>query len=147
MKLKNIHGKEVVVDISKEKSPAKPNTRQAFVVSIVEEFFPFEKMLENFYIPGSRMSLDIFMPSLMIGFEIQGEQHDEYIPFFHGNINKQKYVGQVKRDIKKANWCSINKITLIEIFPKESEDVIRRKIVESSTKGRARNIIGYRKNQ
>ena len=73
-------------------------------------------ILEEFSIPGSRLSLDFFIPSRKIAFEFQGIQHDEYNSFFHRD--RMAFVMQKDRDRTKRTWCDDNKIRLIEVREK-----------------------------
>lgn len=58
----------------------------------------------------SRQSLDIFIPSIKIGIEYQGEQHYHPIEYFGG---EEKYNDTIKRDSIKAQLCKENNISLI----------------------------------
>lgn len=87
-------------------------------------------ILEEFTIPGSRLSLDFFIPSRMIAFEFQGIQHDEYNEFFHAD--KAAFAAQQHRDSETRRWCEENGITLIEVRdPKLKVDDLRTLIMES----------------
>jgi len=62
----------------------------------------------------TNLELDYFIEELSIGLEIQGAQHYQYVPFFHGsieNFDKRKLYDQEKKDL-----CYGNGIKLIEIF-------------------------------
>jgi hypothetical protein len=62
--------------------------------------------------------LDLFVPLLMLGLEIQGMQHYKFVPFFHGN--KNEFLKAQQRDKNKKLWCEINNIKLIELRYDES---------------------------
>ena len=64
---------------------------------------------------GSRMTFDIVNYTKKICIEFQGKQHTEYVKHFHGS-RTGKFLGQIKRDMKKHEWCEINGFTLLEIF-------------------------------
>lgn len=55
-------------------------------------------------------SLDVFIPSLNIGIEYQGEQHYKPIDYFGG---EQAFDDLVRRDIQKQKLCKENGVTLI----------------------------------
>lgn len=74
-------------------------------------------MLEEFTIPKTRMSIDIFNISDKICLEVQGEQHNKYSKFFHGR--KSKLFAQMKRDIFKMEWAELNGFEYWEIFPED----------------------------
>ena len=59
------------------------------------------------------MKIDIFDATKMVAFEINGRQHSEYVPFF--SKNRSGYLQQMRRDVRKYNWCQINKIVMVEI--------------------------------
>ena len=67
---------------------------------------------------GSRMSFDFYNASHNIVVEVQGEQHLEYIPFFHGKA-KSNFVSQIRRDNSKQQYCELNSMKFIEVYPKD----------------------------
>jgi hypothetical protein len=78
------------------------------------ELFSGEVILEEFIIPQtSGMSLDFFMPRQRWAFEIQGRQHEVFIPYMHKTAGG--FVQQMKRDSIKRQWCEMNRIKLIRI--------------------------------
>lgn len=79
---------------------------------IVYSEFPIPRTMVN-----GRMRIDIFDATTLIAYEIMGIQHGQYTPFFHGN--PAHYLAQIKRDVKKAEFCEINNIKLIEINPED----------------------------
>lgn len=56
-------------------------------------------------------SLDIFIPSLSVGIEYQGQQHFEVVSLFGGEERLQE---QQQRDKKKRHLCAQNNVRLIE---------------------------------
>lgn len=56
-------------------------------------------------------SIDIFIPSISVGIEYQGQQHYEPIEYFGGN---ESYKYTVSRDEKKRHLCEKNKVVLLE---------------------------------
>lgn len=58
-----------------------------------------------------KQSLDIYIPSLMVGIEYQGEQHYEPVEHFGG---EEHFKHQQENDRKKKNLCAENGIKLIE---------------------------------
>lgn len=119
MKLLDINKKLVNVDVRPSKYPIKEKSRsnlQGLVGSELLEIFPTDVILEDFYIPGSKMSLDFFLPNRKVALEIQGKQHNERITHFHGHISSLSYSKQLKRDDLKRDWCNYNNIVLLEIF-------------------------------
>lgn len=126
MKVLDLRGKEIVVNITPSKYPVKGSGSRSKLqgecgLRLVREF-PYEVILEEFPIPGTRMKLDFFLPNKSIAIEIDGTQHDEFNSFFHGEkTTSTKFFGQVSRDVKKHEWCEINDFDLIRI--KESKDL------------------------
>ena len=55
-------------------------------------------------------SLDVYIPSIKLGIEYQGEQHYKPIEFFGG---ENAYKETVKRDKRKADLCAAHDITLL----------------------------------
>lgn len=70
-------------------------------------------ILEEFPIPDERLWLDFYMPHHNLAFEYQGEQHDEFNKFFHGD--KKGFVKAQERDARKRQWCELNTICLVEV--------------------------------
>lgn len=72
-------------------------------------------VLEELVIPGSRMSLDLVSLSDKVAIEVQGAQHAAFNRHMHQN-SLSKYRDQIKRDLKKGEWCERNGFKLIEVF-------------------------------
>lgn len=66
------------------------------------------------------LQLDGYNEELMLAFEYNGEQHYEYIPFFHNN-DIRRFKKQQERDLRKIELCKNNNIFLI-IIPYWIED-------------------------
>lgn len=103
-------------------------TRELFE-KITDKPFPKKKSIFS----NKRMELDGYNDEIKIGFEQQGIQHYQYVPFFHRNdiVNFEK---QLERDLLKRNECKSLGIYLIEVSytlkGKEKEDFIRMKLSE-----------------
>ena len=100
---------------------------------IIKEVYSSYRLLEEVKLPGSvdtrKMSVlyvDFFIPNLSIAIEVHGQQHYEYIPFFHKT--KLGFAQALVRDSKKQDWCDLNDIELIVLKYSESEDEWRRKL-------------------
>jgi len=63
---------------------------------------------------GGRMELDFYIPEMSIAFEIQGEQHFQYVPFMHKSYTQ--FLRQRQRDQQKKRICKEKGIRLIEIL-------------------------------
>jgi len=57
--------------------------------------------------------LDIFLPTLRIAFEVQGQQHYKLVSFFHSD--KRGFLKQKNTDELKRRWCELNNIELVEL--------------------------------
>lgn len=68
-------------------------------------------------VPSTRMTIDFFNVSRRIAIEVQGRQHQTYVPFMAGS--RAGFLSQIKRDINKSSFCERNDITLVEIFPED----------------------------
>ena len=75
---------------------------------------------EEFPVAGSRSTLDFYNSTLGVAIEVQGKQHTKHIPHFHGK-KLIKFMGQLKRDRDKEEFCELNDIRLIEIM--EGDDI------------------------
>jgi hypothetical protein len=122
MKLYDIDDKLVNVDVRPDKYPVKFKSRsslQGITGEKLQERYPRDPILEDFTIPGSRLSVDFFLPHRRLVLEVQGEAHDRHVPFFHKDRVLCNFAKQVSHDRKKAEWCETNGFTLIEIRTKQ----------------------------
>ncbi len=118
MRFKCLDGPEVTVRINPAKYPirsreASRSNGQYHLGKKLRIVYPQCSILEEWGIPGSRLSLDFFIPSRKLAFEFQGIQHDEFNSFFHAN--KAAFAAQKKRDADKRRWCELNSIALVEV--------------------------------
>lgn len=123
MKVIGLNKKEYILDLSKyivrANSAKKKSTYHLIARKLLREMFNGYSVLEEVKLPGSRcpskksvLFLDFLIPTSMIGIEVHGEQHYEYIPFFHKT--KANFLRAKRRDAIKAEWCELNNIKLIE---------------------------------
>ncbi|MEE9378599.1 MAG: hypothetical protein V3V33_11270, partial [Candidatus Lokiarchaeia archaeon] len=75
--------------------------------------FPKSKFNWLFNNEGNQLELDGYNKEWNIGFEYQGRQHYEFIPFFHRN--KETFKKRRLDDKLKKKLCKLNGITLIEV--------------------------------
>lgn len=131
MKLVNSDGKTIPISHPEKYSVKwKSKSRSKFqerVKNLLEPYWKYHIVFEEFPVPFTRMSLDFFNYSLNIAIEVQGSQHLGYNKFFHGG-NNYKYLTQMKRDIHKLNFCESFGIKLIEIYPNDelSTDLLKK---------------------
>ena len=88
------------------------------VKKILKEIWAKHVVFEEFPVAGTRMSLDFYNANKKIAVEVQGKQHTKYVPHFHGQ-NKANFISQRRRDVQKKEFCRLNNIRLIEIFPED----------------------------
>lgn len=89
---------------------------QKDVKEFLKSYWLRHVVYEEFPVVGTRMTLDFVNLTLRLALEVQGEQHQEYNPFFH-NGQKSNFFDQVGRDVEKRKWCELNNLRLVEIFP------------------------------
>lgn len=101
--------------------------------AVLRKLFPRDRILEEVSLPGSntqsRKSLlyaDFFIPSHKLIIEVHGQQHYEFVPFYHKT--KGEYYRSRKRDRDKIDWCEMNSLRIVVLKYSESDDVWTRKI-------------------
>ncbi|CAH1758730.1 11319_t:CDS:2 [Entrophospora sp. SA101] len=63
------------------------------------------------------LELDIYYPEYGLAIEVQGEQHERYLKFFHRDQNgfkKQLYRDQLKKELCEENWIVLRYIWYYE---------------------------------
>lgn len=94
--------------------------RSKFQKQVKDFFRPYwdrDVVYEEMPLVGTRLKLDLCNVTKKIAIEVQGAQHTKYNSHFHGNRNG--FRRSLERDCKKEDWCNINNIKLIEIFPED----------------------------
>lgn len=66
-------------------------------------YMPSIRIIEEYNL-GNNLFVDIYLPDYSICIEIDGEQHDRYIKFFHGN-DMSKFYDQKNNDKRKYSKC------------------------------------------
>ena len=82
--------------------------------TLLQTRFPTDKILEETPIPistGKTLFLDFYLPLRKLAVEVHGQQHYEFIPYFHHT--KMGFLQGQSRDREKKLWCEINGIELI----------------------------------
>lgn len=131
MKVTGLDGKTYSWKLnSKPRSTAsKPHKRCR---ALLKSLYPLDLILEEVSLPGSgKLYLDFYLPLRRISIEVQGQQHENFIPFFHPN--KLEFFKAKKRDKNKAEWCELNTIKLISLSDEESDDEWRRRLIQQKT--------------
>ena len=84
----------------------------------LEKIWANNIVLEEMPVVGTKLSLDFYNANKKIAIEVQGRQHNQYVPHFHGN-NKINFIAQLRRDHQKKEFCEINNIKLIELYEED----------------------------
>ena len=98
---------------------------QKKVKDFLAPYWRYGVVFEEFPVPRTRLSVDFFNSSRNIVVEVQGWQHDKYVPYFHGKANKIGFLDQLKRDKTKRKFCEANGFIMVEIYP---DDKIRKEL-------------------
>lgn len=127
-----LNGKKVNLRLPVRKINWDKKCRSKFQFAIKQFFKPFwltHSVYEELRIPGNLLYIDLINFSKKIVVETSGEQHQSYNKHFHKG-NPLNYIGQIKRDLLKQEWCEMNGFEFIEIFPDDEEKISRAYIVE-----------------
>ena len=90
---------------------------------MITDIYPTLQILEEVPIQlrkNETLYLDFYLPLKKICFEVHGEQHYKFIPFYHSNM--LNFLKAQRRDREKEEWCNINNIKYISLsYNNESE--------------------------
>lgn len=92
-------------------------TRSKGQTALKKFLYPYWKdklIFEEMPLVGSKMTFDIVNITDKLIIEFDGIQHSQYVKHFHGS-RVSKFLGQIKRDLKKEEWAEINEFSLIRI--------------------------------
>lgn len=125
--------KEYTLKFKKVNNKLKSSYHQK-AYEIIKKLYPLYPVYEETKLCGTKNDLyiDMFIPSLGIAVEVNGEQHYKFNPYFHQNI--AGYSRAMSRDQEKKLWCEINGITLIELAYNETEEQWQNKLSLQQTK-------------
>lgn len=137
MKVKGINGKEYTWNLTGYdifNDDARKRSRYHLRArNLLKEIYNSYRILEEVKLPGSTalhrksvLYLDFYIPTLQRAFEVHGQQHYEYNPFFHKS--KADFIKSQVRDEDKISWCELNNIELITLKYSESDDEWRKRI-------------------
>lgn len=121
MRFKNLYGKEVFKNIQKYRIDWDKPSLSKFQFAVKQFLRPYWKSsicFEEMPVTGTRMRIDIYNATKRIACEVMGEFHRNFNKHFHKE-NTDNYLNQIKRDLKKSQWCELNRIDLIEIWPED----------------------------
>ncbi len=97
---------------------------------VVKSLFPKETILYNDRKTLHGLEIDVYIPSIKLGFEFNGGQHYTFVKKFHGNL--EGFYDQVKRDELKRDVCKHKGIRLITI--KDNNEKKIRQIVKAGSR-------------
>lgn len=121
----NLKGYQVSLEDTRPRSENHLKCRK-----LLAELYPLDIICEEVSVPGESLFLDFLIPVRKIAIEVNGEQHDRYVPFFHRN-NKSNFIKSQGRDQRKAQWCALNNIKLIVLNYDNSESEWKRTLLNS----------------
>jgi len=135
MKFKTLSGKEKAANINKYlinwegkcRGKSKWGKFQFSVKDFLRPFWERQVVCEEFPCFGTagegkkNLRLDLINISRSVAIEVNGVQHQEYNPFFHGT--RHGFLRQIERDSRKSDWCDLNDIELIHILPEDELSV------------------------
>lgn len=125
MKFKDLDGNIVSKDISKYRWGG--NSRfegERLLGEKLRNLFPSIAIYAQLPCLGTKLKLDYYISDLKIAFEFDGRQHEEHVPFYHGD--KRGFERAQERDKTKEEWCDINNIRLIRVTQKELNNLARK---------------------
>ena len=108
------------------------------VLQTLKQAFPNTRINPELYVNynGQKLFFDFHLPTLNIVVEVQGVQHTEFNPHFHGSA--EKFKAQRKRDRIKVEWCDLEDMALVCVnhdeVPIEVPDLLK-KIEEAQGDG------------
>lgn len=118
MNIKGLDGREYKLKLSKkiiyqDDARARSSGHMA-AREILNRNFTFDEVYEEVFLAGcpTELYLDFFIVRLKLAVEVQGKQHREFTPFYHGN--KLGFIEQKKRDASKLEWCNLNGFKLLK---------------------------------
>jgi len=135
MKFKTLSDREVRLEINAANYPVRSREEsksngQYLLGRVIRSVYGFNAViLEEFPAPEERLWLDFYLPHHKLAFEYQGEQHDKFNKFFHGD--KKGFEQSKARDERKRAWCELNDITLIEVRGNVTDKELMDMIVEA----------------
>lgn len=116
-------GHEVLLDDLRKRSELHLRTR-----NILNALYPTQRVLEEVPLPGTRLTLDFYLPQRQLCIEVHGEQHYKFVSHFHGD--RMGFARAKTNDSKKIAWCHLNNLRVVELPFNESDDEWREKILD-----------------
>lgn len=121
MRFKTLSGKYKTIDLRKYIIDWDGKSLSKFQFGVKQFLKPYwqgQICCEELPVAGTRMRIDIYNANKKIAVEVSGAQHENFSKFHHNN-SRFNYLKQIQRDQRKYEWCQLNEIQLIEIFPRD----------------------------
>ena len=119
MKFQTLYGKEKPLrNPHKYKIKWNGKSRSKFQRTVKTFLYPYwryDAVFEEFRVLGTQLTLDFYNHTRKIAIEVQGAQHLEFVKHFHKT--RANFLRQIRRDDKKMDFCNINDIELLQIYP------------------------------
>lgn len=83
---------------------------------LISDMFPTLQVLEEIPITLRKseiLYLDFYLPLKKLCIETHGEQHYNFVPFYHSN--RLNFMKAQRRDREKEEWCEINGIKYVAL--------------------------------
>ena len=137
MKVTGLNGREYNLDLKKYSNPRQSCSFYHKVArGLLQEVFRGYNIYEEVKLPGSVkpskksvLYLDFYIPNAIMAVEVHGQQHFNFIPYFHKS--RAGFAMAQKRDMDKREWCRINEVELIELRWDDSPEYWRERIERS----------------
>lgn len=126
MRFTKPNGRQTYKNLQKYRVKWEESCRSKFQYNVKQFFKPYWShhiCYEEIPLVGTRLRLDFFNASEHLAVEVHGAQHGKFNPFFHNN-DRGKFLDQIHRDLKKAEWCEINGFKLVEIYAEEEKELL-----------------------
>ena len=119
MKFQTLYGKEKLLrNPHKYKIKWNGKSRSKFQRTVKTFLYPhwrYDAVFEEFRVLGTQLTLDFYNHTRKIAIEVQGAQHLEFVKHFHKT--RANFLRQIRRDDKKMDFCNINDIEFLQIYP------------------------------
>jgi hypothetical protein len=119
VKVRGLDGKEYRLSLAGKVASAadrRPRSQNHLLArDLLKKLYPFDPPHEEVELPGcgARLVMDFLLPQRKLAVEVQGRQHREFVPHFHGS--PKKFLEQRSRDRLKGEWCDANGFVLVEL--------------------------------
>lgn len=99
---------------------------------LITTTFPTLQILEEVPIQLRKkeiLYLDFYLPLKKMCFEVHGEQHYKFVPFYHTTM--LNFLKSQKRDREKEEWCELNGIKYVALAYNETAGVWNERITNA----------------